>query len=75
MVQLLTDHDPPHIHVKRRGEWEIRVFFLLCTDTKLEFNCKWGKKDPPAKALAAILKAVVDHQAELLKEWEQKVCR
>ncbi len=43
-----SDHDPPHIHVTRRGKWEIRVFFLMCTDAKLDFNRKWGRprKDP-----------------------------
>lgn len=70
-----SDHDPPHIHVKLRGKWEIRVFFLMCTDSWLEFNRKWGKKDPPAKVLNAIRKAVVKQQADLLREWEQKVCR
>jgi hypothetical protein len=70
-----SDHEPPHIHVKRRGKWEIRVFFLFCTATRLEFNRKWGKKDPTAKTQNEIRKAVVEHQAELLREWEQKVCR
>lgn len=70
-----SDHDPPHIHVKLRGKWEIGVFFLMCTDSWLEFNRKWGKKDPPAKVLNAIRKAVVKQQAGLLREWEQKVCR
>lgn len=22
------DHDPPHFHAKRAGEWEVRVYFL-----------------------------------------------
>ena len=39
------------------------------------FDRKWGKKDPPTKIRAAIRKAVVEHRAELLREWEQKVCR
>lgn len=70
-----SDHLPPHVHVKRRGEWEIRVFFLHCTDSQLEFNRKWGRKDPAAPVQAAIRKAVVEHRAELLGEWEGKVCR
>ncbi|MGA2594511.1 MAG: DUF4160 domain-containing protein [Bryobacteraceae bacterium] len=70
-----SDHLPPHIHVKRRGEWEIRVFFLLCTDSELAFNRKWGRRDPPAAAQSAIRNAVVEHRAEPLREWEQKVCR
>src|ERR1017187_7070431 len=27
-----SDHLPEHVHVKRRGQWEIRVYFLLCTE-------------------------------------------
>jgi len=70
-----SDHLPPHLHARRRGEWEIRVYFLLCTDDELVFDCKWAKKDPSTKVLSRIRKAVVEHRAELLREWEQKVCR
>ncbi len=70
-----SDHLPEHVHVKRRGEWEIRVYFLLCTDDDLVFDRKWGRKDPPAKPQAAIRRAIVARRAELLREWEQKVCR
>jgi hypothetical protein len=41
----------------------------------LVFDRKWGKKDPSAKLLARIRKAVVEHRAEILGEWEQKICR
>lgn len=70
-----SDHLPPHLHARRRGEWEIRVYFLLCTDDELVFDCKWAKKNPSAKALARIRKAVVECRVELLREWEQKVSR
>jgi hypothetical protein len=69
-----SDHLPPHLHARRRGEWEIRVYFLLCTDDELAFDCKWAKKYPSAKVLARIRKAVVECRVELLREWEQKVC-
>ena len=61
-----SDHLPPHFHAKRRGEWEIRVYFLLCTDDELAFDVKWAKKDPATKVLAGIRKVVVEHRAELL---------
>lgn len=70
-----SDHLPPHLHARRRGEWEIRIYFLLCTDDELIFDCKWVKKAPSARVIDKIRKAVVDHRAELLREWEQKVCR
>jgi hypothetical protein len=69
-----SDHLPAHIHVKRHGAWEIRVYFLFCADGRLEFDYKWGK-GVSAAFKAKILKAVLEHQAALLIEWEKKVCR
>ena len=65
---------PAHIHVKRRGTWEIRVYFLLCSDGPLAFDYKWGK-GVTAAFKAKILQPVLEHQAALLIEWENKVCR
>jgi tartrate dehydratase alpha subunit/fumarate hydratase class I-like protein len=69
-----SDHLPPHIHVKRAGEWEIRVYFLLCGDGRLEFDQKWGQR-VPAAFRARILESVLEHRVSLLMEWEKKVCR
>ncbi len=69
-----SDHLPAHIHVGRRSAWEIRVYFLLCTEEGLEFDLKWGK-GPPAPIKAMILEAVLEHRAALLMEWERKVCK
>jgi hypothetical protein len=69
-----SDHLPQHLHVKRRGEWEIRVFFLECTEGQLAYEHKWGRKQPSARDRAVILAAVLEHQVALLKEWEGKVC-
>ena len=34
-----SDHLPPHMHASRRGQWEIRIFFLECTDAnRTEFG-------------------------------------
>ena len=68
-----SDHLPEHIDVGRRGAWEIRVCFLLCTEQKLEFDRKWGKGSTAIKG--NILKSVLEHRAALLVEWERKVCR
>jgi hypothetical protein len=70
-----SDHLPPHFHVKRRGDWEIRVFFLECAENNLDCEHKWGRKSPSAADRAAILKAVLDHRVTLLEEWERKVCK
>jgi hypothetical protein len=34
-----NDHDPPHFHVKRAGEWELKVNFLEDEDL---FELEWG---------------------------------
>jgi len=70
-----SDHLPPHIHAGRRGQWEIRVFFLECTDNSLVFEIKWGRKGPSAVDRATILKAALQHRVALLEEWEEKVCK
>ncbi len=69
------DHLPPHFHVTRRDEWEIRVFFLQCTDTRLACELKWPKsgKGPNAATRDLLRRAVMAHQAELLAEWQSKV--
>jgi len=36
------DHCPPHFHAKhKQGEWEIRVFFIECTDHLLSYDYKF----------------------------------
>ena len=39
-----SDHLPPHVHIKRRGKWEIRVFFLDCTDSKVGIRAEMGQE-------------------------------
>ena len=70
-----SDHLPPHFHARKPGSWEIRVFFLLCSDGHLESEKKWppGRPSPRNREREAILRATLEHRAELLEEWEQKV--
>ncbi|MGL4463704.1 MAG: DUF4160 domain-containing protein [Planctomycetia bacterium] len=63
------DHDPPHFHVKRRGEWELRVKFLEDVDEM--FQLKWGDQ-PKAKVLKEIAGLVMANRGALLLEWEEK---
>lgn len=70
-----SDHLPPHFHASRRGEWEVRVFFLLCTERRIEWSLKWKdrKRGTPQRALAELRDLSVKFRAELLAEWEAKV--
>jgi hypothetical protein len=69
------DHLPPHFHASRRGEWEVRVFFLSCTEEHLDWSLKWKdqRRAIPRRTLVALREGSVQFRAELLAEWEAKV--
>ena len=64
------DHDPPHFHVKRDGEWEIKVRFTEADEAM--FELKWGDS-AGEKVLRELRKDVKKHRVALLAEWEAKV--
>ena len=64
------DHEPPHFHAKRKGEWEIRVKFT--EQGAAMFEVKWGVP-PKSKVLKALANAVRMHRMALLEEWEKNV--
>lgn len=68
------DHGPPHFHVGRPGEWEIRVFFLTSVAGHLEYELKWGTV-PLRGFLRDLEQGVLQHRHTLLEEWNRKVCR
>ena len=70
-----SDHLPPHFHASRRGEWELRVFFLLCTDDHLEWTLKWKaqRRAIPGGTLESLREVAVRFRVALLTEWENKV--
>ena len=43
------DHEPPHFHAKKSGEWEVKVLFLLGRAEMIEV--KWVEKKPSASLL------------------------
>jgi len=65
-----NDHEPPHFHARRKGEWEYRVFFLLRTEQMLEL--KWGS-GASARDRKALCDAAEEHRAALMQEWNDKV--
>lgn len=62
-----NDHAPPHFHVKKRGEWEIKVAFL--EDASQMIEVVFGK--PTAKVVKEIYELAAQHRLELLKQWQQ----
>ena len=65
-----NDHDPPHFHVKREGEWELKVKFI--EDDSRMFELVWGV-GPRSKTLREIARYVRENRARLLVEWETNV--
>jgi len=74
------DHMAPHFHVKKPGgKWEIRVYFLTCTEDLLHIEYK-RPPDPPSgfagitkSERKELLQLVLQNRAQLLQEWENKV--
>ena len=64
-----NDHEPPHFHAKRSGEWEVKVSFMLDPDGMIEV--KWSEKGVPAKTLKAIRSKAEQHREDLLTQWEE----
>lgn len=72
-----SDHTPPHIHVRKPGQWMIRVFFLMCSEGHLEYQVVFPQqlKRLPTSVSKVLLEEVLRHRQELLVEWEAKVCK
>lgn len=74
-----NDHEPPHVHVRRDGEWEIRVKFLSCTENFLDYNFKTPSKRKtsthPLKRSEQdeILADILASKDKLYEEWCRKV--
>jgi hypothetical protein len=60
------DHLPPHFHAKRKGQWEVRVFFLEGSTSKM-FQVVWIKvKELHRIDLKLLEEKVTGKRAELL---------
>ena len=64
-----NDHEPPHFHAKRRGEWEVKVSFLL--DAKEMIEIVWSEKEPPQRALQELTSLAEQHRVALLEQWQE----
>ena len=74
------DHMQPHFHaLKQGGKWEIRVYFLTCTDDFLDLDYKQPSNQPltfdgiSKSERKELLEKIIANRAELLAEWETKV--
>ena len=65
-----NDHEPPHFHAKRNGEWEVKVCFMLDQSEMIEVEA-WSKKTPPKKTLKELTSNAENHRVDLLKQWQE----
>lgn len=63
------DHEPPHFHAKRGGEWEVKVFFMLEASEMIEIE-HWSVKTPPMRVLKKLTANAEKHRVELLAQWQ-----
>ncbi len=70
-----SDHLPPHLHVRKAGEWELRVYLMTSTGRSLDYEVKWPKSfsGPKSKVRKLLREKIVKHKEQLLVEWEEKV--
>jgi len=67
------EHRPPHFHARRKGQWHVRVFFQMPESGMIE--PVQSHIDRMTKAdRSALCKMAALHRAQLLEEWEEKVC-
>jgi hypothetical protein len=72
------DHKPEHFHLVRLGYlWEIKVLFMLCTNTHLEIRSKkpswWAANyNPlPKNKTRILLELISEHQDALKAQWDE----
>ena len=65
-----SGHRPPHVHARREGEWGLRVFFLMCTETHMDVSVKWidRKRGVSRKQLEALQEGAESFLVGLLED-------
>jgi len=63
-----NDHEPPHFHVKKAGEWEVKISFMLDQSEMVEVE--WSKKHLSQKVLKQLTKLAEEHRVALLIQWQ-----
>ena len=74
---LSNDHEPQHFHVRKPGQWMIKVKFLLCVEGHLEYEQKYprSRRGPTRAERKLLLASVLEHREALTLEWYAKICQ
>lgn len=65
-----NDHEPPHFHAKKAGEWEVAVHFLEARSRMLQYK-GWSKRNLSRQEAKCLLENCERSRAELFEQWEQ----
>lgn len=65
------DHDPPHFHLEKAGEWLVKVRFMR-SPPEFEVVYQAKKRGMTAKDRKRIAAAVEKSRAALYREWLEK---
>jgi Domain of unknown function (DUF4160) len=67
------DHEPPHFHAEKAGEWGVKVSFLL--DESEMYEVVWTVRAgrPGRRDLRKLTAEVLAHRPRLFEEGRQKV--
>lgn len=67
------DHLPPHFHVERGGEWQVRVYFMRVPEKMVDVVYSFRARRPSKADLKTLKQKAHQHRMRLLAEWEEKV--
>jgi uncharacterized protein DUF4160 len=67
------DHRPPHFHARRKGQWEIRVYFLESERDEMFDIVRLDRKELPRADMKLLEKMVHEYRAQIFEEWRRKV--
>ncbi len=69
LVIYSGDHEPPHLHARKPGHWEAKIYILESEAAMIEIlrppDARIGRSDR-----RAIITGVLANRPELLAEWE-----
>ena len=66
------DHRPPHFHARKRGRWEVRVYFMEASEAMLD-RVRGARRQLAPREVKALCGVAERHRDKLLAEWEEKV--
>lgn len=69
MMIYSGDHNPPHFHASRPGEWSAKVYFQKPREAMFDNVKPKGAKIRPADR-GAIVEGAEESRISLLREWE-----